>query len=304
MEKYAPSKKDLAPRDIISRSMMTEILEGRGYKGPDGLDYLLLDFSPIGDEKIKEKLSQVREIGIHYVGLDPLKSPLPVRPSAHYTMGGIDITTTGYTGVTGLWAAGEAGCISIHGSNRLGSNSTSECVVFGKQAGGDAAKWLLSNDKQVNLSEGDRAYAENFIADAYKDKGDNDPYDIKRELWKTMDRDAYVFRNEKDLTEGLKIVRGLIERSGKITIAEKGNVYNQNLIASLEMKNLVELAEVVIYGALQRKESRGSHFRTDFPKRDDDNYLKHTIIQKVGGELKLSYKPVTLTKWKPEARVY
>ncbi len=304
MEKYAPSKKDLAPRDIISRSMMTEILEGRGYKGPDGLDYLLLDFSPIGDEKIKEKLSQVREIGIHYVGLDPLKSPLPVRPSAHYTMGGIDITTTGYTGVTGLWAAGEAGCISIHGSNRLGSNSTSECVVFGKQAGGDSAKWLLSNDKQVNLSEGDRAYAENFIADAYKDKGDNDPYDIKRELWKTMDRDAYVFRNEKDLTEGLKIVRGLIERSGKITIAEKGNVYNQNLIASLEMKNLVELAEVVIYGALQRKESRGSHFRTDFPKRDDDNYLKHTIIQKVGGELKLSYKPVTLTKWKPEARVY
>jgi Succinate dehydrogenase/fumarate reductase, flavoprotein subunit len=219
-------------------------------------------------------------------------------------MGGIDITTTGYTGVTGLWAAGEAGCISIHGSNRLGSNSTSECVVFGKQAGGDSAKWLLSNDKQVNLSEGDRAYAENFIADAYKDKGDNDPYDIKRELWKTMDRDAYVFRNEKDLTEGLKIVRGLIERSGKITIAEKGNVYNQNLIASLEMKNLVELAEVVIYGALQRKESRGSHFRTDFPKRDDDNYLKHTIIQKVGGELKLSYKPVTLTKWKPEARVY
>ena len=304
MEKYAPTKKDLAPRDIISRSMMTEILEGRGYKGPDGLDYLLLDFSPIGDEKIKEKLSQVREIGIHYVGLDPLKSPLPVRPSAHYTMGGIDITTTGYTGVTGLWAAGEAGCISIHGSNRLGSNSTSECVVFGKQAGGDSAKWLLSNDKQVNLSEGDRAYAENFIADAYKDKGDNDPYDIKRELWKTMDRDAYVFRNEKDLTEGLKIVRGLIERSGKITIAEKGNVYNQNLIASLEMKNLVELAEVVIYGALQRKESRGSHFRTDFPKRDDDNYLKHTIIQKVGGELKLSYKPVTLTKWKPEARVY
>ena len=304
MEKYAPSKKDLAPRDIISRSMMTEILEGRGYKGPDGLDYLLLDFSPIGDEKIKEKLSQVREIGIHYVGLDPLKSPLPVRPSAHYTMGGIDITTTGYTGVTGLWAAGEAGCISIHGSNRLGSNSTSECVVFGKQAGGDSAKWLLSNDKQVNLSEGDRAYAENFIADAYKDKGDNDPYDIKRELWKTMDRDAYVFRNEKDLTEGLKIVRGLIERSGKITIAEKGNVYNQNLIASLEMKNLAELAEVVIYGALQRKESRGSHFRTDFPKRDDDNYLKHTIIQKVGGELKLSYKPVTLTKWKPEARVY
>ncbi|MFG1445900.1 MAG: succinate dehydrogenase/fumarate reductase flavoprotein subunit [Thermoplasmatales archaeon] len=304
MEKYAPTKKDLAPRDIISRSMMTEILEGRGYKGPDGLDYLLLDFSPIGDEKIKEKLSQVREIGIHYVGLDPLKSPLPVRPSAHYTMGGIDITTTGYTGVTGLWAAGEAGCISIHGSNRLGSNSTSECVVFGKQAGGDSAKWLLSNDKQVNLSEGDRAYAENFIADAYKDKGDNDPYDIKRELWKTMDRDAYVFRNEKDLTEGLKIVRGLIERSGKITIAEKGNVYNQNLIASLEMKNLVELAEVVIYSALQRKESRGSHFRTDFPKRDDDNYLKHTIIQKVGGELKLSYKPVTLTKWKPEARVY
>jgi succinate dehydrogenase / fumarate reductase flavoprotein subunit len=304
MEKYAPTKKDLAPRDIVSRSMMTEILNGNGFKGPNGLDFLLLDFSPIGAEKIKEKLSQVREIGNHYVGIDPLESPLPVRPAAHYTMGGISVTHTGFTGVTGLWAAGEAACVSIHGANRLGANSTSECVVFGKLAGEDSAKWLMSNAGSVNLSEGDRNFAENYISDAYKDKGDNDPFEIKRELWAIMDRDAYVFRNEAGLTEGLKAVRDLIERSTKITIQEKGNVYNQNLLASLEMKNLVELAEVVMKGALERRESRGSHFRTDYPKRDDDNYLKHTIAQKVGNEVKISYVPVTMTKWKPEPRVY
>ena len=304
MEKYAPTKKDLAPRDIVSRSMMTEILNGNGFKGPNGLDFLLLDFSPIGAEKIKEKLSQVREIGNHYVGIDPLESPLPVRPAAHYTMGGISVTHTGFTGVTGLWAAGEAACVSVHGANRLGANSTSECVVFGKLAGEDSAKWLMSNAGSVNLSEGDRNFAENYISDAYKDKGDNDPFEIKRELWAIMDRDAYVFRNEAGLTEGLKAVRDLIERSTKITIQEKGNVYNQNLLASLEMKNLVELAEVVMKGALERRESRGSHFRTDYPKRDDDNYLKHTIAQKVGNEIKISYVPVTMTKWKPEPRVY
>ncbi len=304
MEKYAPTKKDLAPRDIISRSMMTEILAGNGFKGPNGLDYLLLDFSPIGAEKIKEKLSQVREIGNHYVGIDPVDSPLPVRPSAHYTMGGIEVTREGFTGVAGLWAAGEAACVSIHGSNRLGANSTSECVVFGKTAGADVARWLTSGASSVTLSEGERSRAENFIADAYKDTGDNDPYDIKRDLWVTMDRDAYVFRNEKDLTEGLRIIRGLVDKSGKISISEKGNVYNQNLIASLEMKNLVELAEVVVNSALERRESRGSHFRTDYPKRDDENYLKHTIAQRVDGALSITYRPVTITKWKPEPRVY
>jgi succinate dehydrogenase / fumarate reductase flavoprotein subunit len=304
MEKYAPTKKDLAPRDIVSRSMMTEILDGKGFKGPNGLDYLLLDFSEIGAEKIKEKLSQVREIGNHYVGLDPVDSPLPVRPSAHYTMGGIDVTRTGFTGVTGLWAAGETACLSVHGSNRLGANSTSECVVFGKVTGEDSAKWLLSDSSSNNLPEGEKLNAENFISSAYKDTGDNDPYDIKRDLWTTMDKDAYVFRNEKDLTDGLRIIRGLIERSKKISISEKGNVYNQNLIASLEMKNLVELAEVVVNSALERKESRGSHFRTDYPKRDDDNYLKHTIAKRVGGKLSITYRPVTLTKWKPEPRVY
>jgi len=284
--------------------MMTEILEGRGFKGPNGLDFILLDFSPIGAEKIKEKLSQVREIGIHYVGIDPLDSPLPVRPAAHYTMGGIDVTKTGFTGITGLWAAGEVSCLSVHGANRLGANSTSECVVFGKVTGGEAARWLLTSDTSHSIEDSDVKDAENFIADAYRDKGDNDPYEIKRELWATMDRYAYVFRDEKGLTEGLKIVRQLIERSKLTSVSEKGNVYNQNLISTLEMRNLVELAEVVMMGALERKESRGSHFRTDYPKRDDENYLKHTIARKVAGKIEISYVPVTVTKWKPEPRVY
>jgi len=304
MEKYAPIKKDLAPRDIVSRSMMTEILEGRGFKGPNGLDYLLLDFSPIGAEKIKEKLAQMRDIGEHYVGIDPLEAPLPVRPSAHYTMGGIEVSHTGFTGITGLWAAGEVSCVSIHGANRLGSNSTSECVVFGKVTGGEAARWLLNSNPTVNLEQGDREYAENFIAEQYKDKGENDPYEIKRELWAIMDRDVYVFRNEEGLQDALRKIRELKERSNLITIKEKGNVYNQNLIGALEMKNLVELAEVVATGALERRESRGSHFRTDFPKRDDENYLKHTIARRVNNTIEISYVPVSVTKWKPEPRVY
>jgi len=304
MEKYAPIKKDLAPRDIVSRSMMTEILEGRGFKGPNGLDYLLLDFSPIGAEKIKEKLAQMRDIGEHYVGIDPLEAPLPVRPSAHYTMGGIEVSHTGFTGITGLWAAGEVSCVSIHGANRLGSNSTSECVVFGKVTGGEAARWLLNSNPTVNLEQGDREYAENFIAEQYKDKGENDPYEIKRELWAIMDRDVYVFRNEEGLQDALRKIRELKERSNLITIKEKGNVYNQNLVGALEMKNLVELAEVVATGALERRESRGSHFRTDFPKRDDENYLKHTIARRVNNTIEISYVPVSVTKWKPEPRVY
>lgn len=304
MEKYAPTKKDLAPRDIVSRSMMTEILQGRGFKGPNGLDYLLLDFSPIGAEKIKEKLSQVREIGIHYVGIDPVESPLPVRPSAHYTMGGINVSSTGFTGIEGLWAAGETSCLSVHGANRLGANSTSECVVFGKVTGGEAAKWLLKNPKGVELMEGDRKHAEDIVAEMHNQKGDNDPYEIKRQLWAIMDRDAYVFRNEEGLTRALKEIRELEEKSKSIFIKETGNVYNQNLIGAFEMRNLVELAEVVVAGALERRESRGSHFRTDYPKRDDDNFLKHTIARKVDGKIAISYIPVKLTKWKPEPRVY
>ncbi len=304
MEKYAPTKKDLAPRDIVSRSMMTEILQGRGFKGPNGLDYLLLDFSPIGAEKIKEKLSQVREIGIHYVGIDPVESPLPVRPSAHYTMGGINVNSTGFTGVEGLWAAGETSCLSVHGANRLGANSTSECVVFGKVTGGEAAKWLLKNPKGVELMEDDRKHAEDIVAEMHNQKGDNDPYEIKRQLWTIMDRDAYVFRNEEGLTRALKEIRKLEEMSKNIFIKETGNVYNQNLIGAFEMRNLVELAEVVVAGALERRESRGSHFRTDYPKRDDDNFLKHTIARKVDGKINISYIPVKLTKWKPEPRVY
>ncbi len=304
MEKYAPSVKDLAPRDIVSRSMMTEILQGRGFKGPNGLDYVLLDFSPIGAEKIKEKLSQVREIGIHYVGIDPVDSPLPVRPAAHYTMGGIHVTNTGFTGIEGLWAAGEASCLSVHGSNRLGANSTSECVVFGKVTGGEAAKWLLKNPKGAELREGDRKHAEDIVAEMYNQKGDNDPYEIKRQLWSIMDRDVYVFRDENGLTRGLKDIRELIQKSKSITIKEHGNVYNQNLIGAFEMRNLVELAEVVVAGALERRESRGSHFRTDYPKRDDENFLKHTIIKKVDGKIAISYIPVKITKWQPKPRVY
>ncbi|MGC8709555.1 MAG: succinate dehydrogenase/fumarate reductase flavoprotein subunit [Thermoplasmata archaeon] len=303
MQKYAPQKMELAPRDVVSRSMMWEIQEGRGFTGPWG-PYLLLDLRHLGDAKIKERLPAIRDIAIKFNGIDPKDEPLPVRPAAHYTMGGIHADNDTSTPVKGIFTAGEASCISIHGANRLGSNSTAECLVFGDISGRNAA--LYVKNARMNDIDMEKVKAEEnrIYVEAFKKRGDETVPLLRRELNNTMQEKVGIFRNEKDLLDALKIVKSLQERFRNVYVEDRVMEYNTNLFTYLELDNLLEVAEVVILGAIARKESRGAHYRTDYPKRDDVNWMKHTIAQKVNGEIQLSYIPVRVTKWKPEERKY
>ena len=303
MQKYAPQKMELAPRDVVSRSMMWEIQEGRGFTGPWG-PYLLLDLRHLGDAKIKERLPAIRDIAIKFNGIDPKDEPIPVRPAAHYTMGGIHADNDTQTPVKGIFTSGEASCISIHGANRLGSNSTAECLVFGDISGRVAAQYVQkASMNELNMekvkSEENRIYVE-----AFKERGNETVPLLRRELNETMHEKVGIFRNEKDLLDALKVVKSLQERFKNVYVEDRIMNYNTNLFTYLELDNLLEVAEVVILGAIARKESRGAHYRTDYPKRDDVNWMKHTIAQKVNGEISLSYIPVRVTKWKPEERKY
>ena len=303
MQKYAPQKMELAPRDVVSRSMMWEIQEGRGFTGPWG-PYLLLDLRHLGDAKIKERLPAIRDIAIKFNGIDPKDEPIPVRPAAHYTMGGIHADNDTQTPVKGIFTSGEASCISIHGANRLGSNSTAECLVFGDISGRVAAQYVQkASMNELNMekvkSEENRIYVE-----AFKERGNETVPLLRRELNETMHEKVGIFRNEKDLLDALKVVKSLQERFKNVYVEDRIMNYNTNLFTYLELDNLLEVAEVVILGAIARKESRGAHYRTDYPKRDDVNWMKHTLAQKVNGEISVSYIPVRVTKWKPEERKY
>ena len=305
MEKYASKFMELAPRDIVSRSEMTEILEGRGFKGPNGLDYVHLDLTHLGAEKINHALPLIREVCMKFLGLDPILEPIPVRPVAHYSMGGIEADINGATKVRGVWAAGEVACHSMHGANRLGCNSTAECLVWGGITGSEILKYLQTNPALPKL-RGDRLDAEyaRIFVDLLERKGTENQYDIKRELREAMDQHAGVYRTAKSMSEGLKKVQNLLQRYQRIMIQDKGQVYNTNLINALELENLLNLAEVLLTAALAREESRGAHARTDFPTRDDEKWLKHTLVAYSPEGPKLSYKPVAITKWKPVERKY
>jgi len=305
MEKYASKFMELAPRDIVSRSEMTEILEGRGFKGPNGLDYVHLDLTHLGAEKINHALPLIREVCMKFLGLDPILEPIPVRPVAHYSMGGIEADINGATKVRGVWAAGEVACHSMHGANRLGCNSTAECLVWGGITGSEILKYLQANPALPKL-RGDRLDAEyaRIFVDLLERKGTENQYDIKRELREAMDQHAGVYRTAKSMSEGLKKVQNLLQRYQRIMIQDKGQVYNTNLINALELENLLNLAEVLLTAALAREESRGAHARTDFPTRDDEKWLKHTLVAYSPEGPKLSYKPVAITKWKPVERKY
>ncbi|MEM2269026.1 MAG: FAD-binding protein, partial [Thermoplasmata archaeon] len=241
---------------------------------------------------------------IKFNGIDPKDEPIPVRPAAHYTMGGIHADNDTQTPVKGIFTSGEASCISIHGANRLGSNSTAECLVFGDISGRVAAQYVQkASMNELNMekvkSEENRIYVE-----AFKERGNETVPLLRRELNETMHEKVGIFRNEKDLLDALKVVKSLQERFKNVYVEDRIMNYNTNLFTYLELDNLLEVAEVVILGAIARKESRGAHYRTDYPKRDDVNWMKHTIAQKVNGEISLSYIPVRVTKWKPEERKY
>lgn len=305
MLKYAPKMMELAPRDIVSRSEMTEILEGRGFPGPDGLDYIQLDMTHLGAERINKRLPLIREVCMKFLGIDPITDPIPIRPVAHYSMGGIEADLDGQTKVENIWAAGEVACHSMHGANRLGCNSTAECLVWGGITGGGIAKYLGKNPKLSALPENRaREEAKRIFDGLLQQSGTESPAHIRRELRTLMDKHAGVYRNGESIQQGLDKIAELRQRFRKITIQDKSRIYNTNLIQTLETDNMLELAEVLLFAGLAREESRGAHARTDFSKRDDEKFLAHSMVYYTGGKPRLEYKPVTITNWKPVERKY
>jgi len=305
MEKYAPKMMELAPRDIVSRSEMTEIQEGRGFQGPDGLDYIQLDLTHLGAERINKRLPLIREVCIKFLGIDPITAPIPIRPVAHYSMGGIEADIDGRTKVENIWAAGEVACHSMHGANRLGCNSTAECLVWGGITGAGISQYLSGGPKLSEMPETKAREEEARIFDGLlKQSGSENPALIRRELRTLMDRHAGVYRTGPSMKEGLDKIAELRQRFRKIAIQDKSRTYNSNLIQALETDNMLELAEVLLFAGFARQESRGGHARTDFPKRDDEKYLMHSMVYFTGDKPRLEYKPVTITNWKPVERKY
>ncbi|MEM4312194.1 MAG: succinate dehydrogenase/fumarate reductase flavoprotein subunit [Nitrososphaerales archaeon] len=302
MKRYAPKKLDLAPRDIVCRSMMTEIEQGRGFESY-GMKHLLLDLTHLGEEKIKQNLAGIREIVLKFVGIDPIDEPIPVKPVCHYMMGGIDCDINGKTSIKGLWVAGEASCISVHGANRLGANSTSECLVWGRITGEQAALYAMEK-ASFSLPEDKVKEDEKRIYDGiFRGSGKENPYEIRRELNKIMDENCYIFRKEESLREGIKKVRELYRRAWK-HVDDKDKEYNTNFINTLELDSMIRIAEVILVSAYHREECRGSHYRLDYPNRDDKNWLKHTLCFYSEDGPKIDYTQVKLIKYKPEVRVY
>jgi len=305
MERYAPSKMEVAPRDIVSRSEMTEIEEGRGFPGPDGLDYVHIDLRHLGAAKINERLPMIREVAMKFNFIDPIYKPIPIRPAAHYFMGGVHTDINGATPIEGIWAAGEAACVSLHGANRLGSNSTTECLVWGKITGDEASKYA---SKQKSPPTPPKAATlkdeEARVFSRLSPNGKESAYALRRELQRTMDSKVGVFRTGTDLKAALDKIQEIKRQLPGIKVKDRGRIYNTDLLSALEVDNLLDLAEIIVTGALARTESRGAHSRRDFPNRDDANWLKHTLAHYTPKGPRLDYIPVTITMWQPVERKY
>jgi succinate dehydrogenase / fumarate reductase flavoprotein subunit len=304
MANYAPKLIELAPRDMVSRAEMTEILEGRGFQGPDGLDYLHLDLTHLGADRINTRLPLIREVTIKFLGIDPITAPIPIRPVAHYSMGGIETDINGLTRVAGIWAAGEAACVSLHGGNRLGANSTAECLAWGGISGREIAKALPSLAAAAPLPANQARAAEDHVKEVLARRGGENLYELRRQLRATMDSCVGVFRTGENLAKALGQIREIRARSKSAPVADKSRVYNSNLIHALELENLIDLAEVTVAGALARQESRGAHARRDFAQRDDKNWLKHTLAFHTEAGPRLDSKSVTVDMWQPVERKY
>jgi succinate dehydrogenase / fumarate reductase flavoprotein subunit len=304
MKRYAPEKLDLASRDVVSRAIMTEIKEGRGFRDEvSGMDHVLLDLRPIGAEKVKSNLSGIREIAIKFKGIDPIDEPLPVRPVCHYTMGGIRTNMKAETEIAGLFSAGESACVSINGANRLGANSTAECLVFGAQSGHGAATYALGQSTHSVDTRHIQLEEKRLFDGILHGGGSENPYDVRNQLQVIMDTYAYVYRDGSGLAEGLKRMRDLHKTAFR-HVDDQANEYNSNFINVLELEAMFEVAEIVLVGGLARIESRGAHSRTDYPKRDDANWLKHTLAYHAPDGPRLEYAPVTIDKYQPTERHY
>jgi succinate dehydrogenase / fumarate reductase, flavoprotein subunit len=303
MKKYAPKKLELASRDVVSRAMVQEIQQGRGFKHESGVDCLKLDLTHLGADKIKERLAGIREIGMKFSGIDVIEEPIEIRPVCHYMMGGIHTNIEGATEMTGLWAAGEASCNSLHGANRLGANSTSECLVWGRITGELAARYASSSNSTSSSVSSQVLDEEKRIYDGiFRGSGEVNPYQLRKDLTDLMDVNASVFRDEVGLKDGLRKINALKGSSWK-HVDDKAREYNTNFINVMEVDSMLRIAEVVLIGALTRQETRGAHARTDYPKRDDENFLKHTLVY-YGEAPKVTWHPVTITRYVPMERKY
>lgn len=310
MSKYAPSKMELGPRDVVSRSEQTEINEGRG-AGPRK-DYVLLDLRHLGRDKIVERLPQVYNLGKDFIGVDCIEEPVPIQPTAHYSMGGIPANNDCQVHldetdalVTGFFVAGECSCTSVHGANRLGSNSLLEALVFGRRAG----KQMLNVVPGLSLAPVNEAReieaAERDIKELYDGDGTESLGAIKEELKQTMTYKVGVYREAADMVPAQETLTRLRQRFEKIKVKDSGKKFNLNLLEALELSNMLEYSELIVDGGLAREESRGAHFRNDFPTRDDENWLKHTMAFRTeDGGHELRYKPVRITRFQPEERKY
>ena len=305
LKNYSDSSKamEVAPRDIVARNMKSEILEGRGIEGK----YLGLDLRHLGSKKILEKLPGIRMHSIHFAGVDPIDDLIPVAPGQHYTMGGIDVNETTAAEVQGFYAAGECSCISVHGANRLGGNSLLDTVVFGKVAGENASKFI----KDGGAAAGDEAVFDKSlteeltkIKDLLNKKGTENHAKIKREMGETMNTKADIFKEAKTLNEGLEKIKELKRRYENIKLNSSGIKANFDLLDAIQLKGSLDMSEIILKGALAREESRGSQSRTDFPTRDDKNWLKHTIAKWNGKDAELSYKEVDISIYEPKERKY
>jgi succinate dehydrogenase / fumarate reductase flavoprotein subunit len=321
MERYAPTIKDLAPRDIVARSMANEVREGRG-AGPNK-DYVLLDLTHLEPAHIDAKLPDITEFARTYLGVEPYTEPVPVYPTAHYAMGGVPTRVTSEVlrdnthVVPGLYAAGEVACVSVHGSNRLGTNSLLDINVFGRRAGIAAAAYA-QGAPFVDLPPAAERHTVSMIESMRARTAGERVSDLRKALQETMDRNVQVFRTEGSMKEALGVIDELKERYAHVVVQDKGRRYNTDLLEAVELGFLIELAEVITLGALARQESRGGHFREDYPRRDDVNFMRHTMAYRApmtdsgadgtssifAEEIRLDYKPVTVTRYQPMERKY
>ncbi|MBB27863.1 MAG: fumarate reductase (quinol) flavoprotein subunit [Gemmatimonadetes bacterium] len=306
LSEYVPGKMELGPRDILSRSFVHEMRAGRTFEDAQG-NYVHLDLRHLGEKVIDEKLPFVRELTRNYVGIDPVKEPIPVRPVVHYMMGGVHTDINGSTPIAGLYAAGEAACVSMNGANRLGSNSLSELLVFGARAGKSAAAFALEQDiPSVSVLEALAQDEQQKIESRFAKSGERTEKiaTIRQEMQNTMEQGAGIFRKEEDLKKTCETIRELKERYQNVGLDDQSSVYNTEITTALELGYTLDVAETLAHSALLREESRGSHSRSDFEKRDDERYLKHSLAYQTDDDPRIDYLPVAMTRWEPEERKY
>ncbi len=294
MKRYAPDLMELATRSTVSLAIGREILEGRGVDG-----CVLLDLRHLGRGRIMERLPQIRELAMEFASVDPIESPIPVRPGAHYQMGGVRTNQWGETEIRGLYAAGECACVSVHGANRLGGNSLLETIVFGRRAGQRAGEYVREVPPRA-VSDAVLRTEQRQVERLLKSEGSVRAWQLREELGRTMNHNLGIFRTQASMAEALKTVQQLRAQLPLLTLHDRGKIFNTDLIGVLELHSLLDVAETIVASALAREESRGAHYRSDFPARDDTNWLKHTLARWTPRGPSLSYAPVTITRFPPK----